>query len=476
MKKINIAILCGGNGTRLWPLSRKKLPKQFLPLVNQKTMFQNTIQRFDFLQKNNKILLHKFLIICNETHKFIVEQQLQELNINNYIIITEPIGRDSAPAVLISSLIDDEENVTAIIPCDHVFDDKEFCNLLEVAVNQYIENSIITFGIKPTYPETGYGYIETNQDNQTLSFKEKPQLETAINYLKNGNYLWNAGVFIFQNKNMIKCFQKYSKDIYQCCLETLKKSQNINNTISLDETQFKTCQSISIDYAIMEKISNDENKTIQLFTLPYLYKWSDVGSFKSLYNECNKDENNNVIKGNIVTLETQNCYIETDKKLVTTIGVENLVIVNTRDALLVTSQEKCQNVKKMLTKLKPSDQDLKIVHAKAYRPWGWYINVEGNDFSGYKIKRIGVYPGKRLSLQSHKKRSEHWVITKGKAKVQLNDDFIELTVNQHIHISVGALHRMENIGKDILEFVETQIGEYLGEDDIIRYQDDFGRS
>ena len=469
---MNIIILCGGKGTRLWPISREKFPKQFHSLVNENSMFQNTLLRF---LNNDKININKFIIICNKDHEFIVNEQLEQLNMDKqYIIVSEPIGRDSAPAVCIGTLLGNIDSTSLIVPCDHVFDDLELCTILNDAKKIYIDNSIITIGIKPTYPETGYGYIQTNEKYETVIFKEKPDFDTANIYIETGLYLWNAGLFMFENKTMLKCFETYSNEILEHCKCTLENSNTINNNISLNKKLFEKCPSISIDYAIMEPLTKNKCKNINAYTVPYSGKWSDVGSFKVLYDINNKDENKNIINGNIITESTKNCLIQTDNSLVATIGIENLIIVNQRDALLIAHQDHSQDVKKILNKIE--NPDLKIVHSKAFRPWGWYINVEGNDHSGYKVKRIGVYPGKRLSLQSHNHRSEHWVITKGMARVQLNDDFVEMGPNEHIFIPVKSLHRMENIGEEIVEFIETQIGDYLGEDDIVRYEDDFGRA
>ena len=486
---MNIVILCGGNGTRLWPLSRKKLPKQFLPLTNKYTMFQNTILRFENTQH---IDVNKYIIICNKEHTFLVQEQLEKLNIkNDYLIVTEPIGRDTAPAIGISAMLEmkgdnaTEDDVSLVVPCDHIFDDEAFCNTINTSYSKCKEeNALITFGIKPTYPETGYGYIQVGENNETISFQEKPDLETATEYIEKGNYLWNAGVFMFKNNILAECYKKHAPSIWNACKQTIENSPvEENHCIHLSNEWFSKCESISIDYAIMEKITQQDTKTkdesnVQAYTFSYTGKWSDIGSFKVLSEECSKDadEHGNVSKGDVIPYNTKNCYLSSEKSTLVTIGVEDLIVVNTRDALLISHKEHTQDVKNALKQMNTSHDDLKIVHAKAFRPWGWYINVEGNDYSGYKIKRIGVYPGKRLSLQSHKHRSEHWVIARGKARVQVNDDFYLLGPNEHVFIPVEALHRMENIGDEMVEFVETQIGGYLGEDDIVRYQDDFGRA
>lgn len=469
---MNIVILCGGSGTRLWPLSRKKLPKQFLDLVNDKTMFQNTLLRFKTLEVSSL----NFIIICNKEHDFIVKQQIDEILTQfdfSYNIVTEPIGRDTSAAICISSLLTNPDEISLVVPCDHIFNDEHFCNLVNVAEEYYIntkENAIVTFGIKPNCPETGYGYIQFGEGNVTEQFVEKPTKDLAEKYIQQGNYVWNAGVFMFINKVMINCFETYSSDILQVCRETLNNSEEKGGILHLNKECFETCKANSIDYEIMEKVTN--SKVFNPYTLEYSSKWSDIGSFKVLSEECEKDNNGNNIKGDVVVEDTENCYINTEHSVVTTIGVKNLVIVNQRDSLLVCDKDSSQDVKKVL---KGIDSSLKEVHSKAYRPWGWYTCLEGSDTSGFKVKRICVYPGKRLSLQTHNHRSEHWVITKGNAKVQLNEDFFEMSVNDHIYINVKALHRLCNETEENVELIETQIGEYLGEDDIIRYSDDFGR-
>jgi mannose-1-phosphate guanylyltransferase/mannose-6-phosphate isomerase len=350
---------------------------------------------------------------------------------------------------------------------------------------KYTDNSIVTFGITPTHPETGYGYIETNlDDNSTIQFIEKPNLEKASEYFNSGKYYWNAGVFMFKNKNMIECYKKYAPDILEICELTLINSLNnvgneanqANQIIHLHSLSFTQCRAISVDYAIMEKLCKDNDTFINKITIPYQSTWCDVGSFSSLYDFLdNKDSSGNVINGDVLLKDTSNCYINSERSFVALVGVENLVVVNTRDALLICDKNKTQDVKKVVDELKAHQRIERIVHAKENRPWGWYCNIEGNEYSGFKVKRIAVYPGKKLSLQSHDKRSEHWVIVSGRAKVQVGHDFLILEKNQHVYIPKKTLHRMENIGDELLEFVETQIGEYLGEDDIIRYEDDFNR-
>lgn len=453
--------MCGGSGSRLWPKSRDFLPKQFLKLTdNDFTMFQlNCINA-------QKLSPEQFIIVCNEKHNFLIEQQLLELNISNYIIISEPFGKDTSAAIASASLVCDENKLLLVLTADHVWEQKEFVNTINLAISK-INNNIVFIGIKPTYPEIGYGYIHCDND-KVLNFVEKPNLELAQKYLESGNYLWNSGIFLFLNKTIIEEFKNNASDIYNDVKRTIENSKKIKNNLLLNTELFSGVRSKSIDYTIME---NHKNGLI----IAYDGYWCDIGSFESLYNHMDKDDNKNVLKGNITTLNTTNSYIESESRLITTINVDNLVVIDTVDALLITQKDKSQKVKDIVNILKQKKSTELLYHTKVYRPWGYYINIEGNDNSGFKVKRICVYPGKRLSLQSHNKRSEHWVIVKGHARVQVGKDFLNLEPNQHVYIPKETLHRMENNSTDIVEFVETQIGDYLGEDDIVRYQDDFGR-
>jgi mannose-1-phosphate guanylyltransferase/mannose-6-phosphate isomerase len=474
---VNFVILCGGSGSRLWPRSREKMPKQLLSLTNENTMFQNTVHRINYLAKtlkntNNE---NKLIVICNKEHSHIIETQLNEMELLfDYQIVSEPNGRDSAPAICIAALLGFITDYTFVLPCDHVFNDEALSPCFFNSYS-YLENSIVTFGIKPTSIETGYGYIRVNNDYETEQFVEKPDYETAKKYVEEGCYLWNAGLFAFKNSNMIACFEKYAKDIYDNCLKTINETPISSKSFTLNENSFTTCRSISVDYAIMEPLCKDSESSLKKHTFLYDSLWNDIGSYSALYNELNKNEDGNVIKGDTISLKSHNCYIDSEHCLTAVIGVNNLIIVNTEDALLICDNQCSQDVKKVVEILKQSKRDEAFFHKKVFRPWGWYKNVEGHDYSGFKIKRIAVYPGKRLSLQSHNCRSEHWTIVKGNAKVQLNDETLLLNKDQSVYIPIKALHRIENIGEDLLEFIETQIGDYLGEDDIVRFEDDFGR-
>ncbi len=474
---INFCILCGGTGSRLWPKSREKMPKQFLKLTNEYTMLQNTLLRV------NKMISEEdnIYIIGNEEYSFIMDEQAKELNITGYKIITEPIGRDSAAAICIAALVGGEDDITMILPCDHIFDDEEFKKCFLEGMRYVRTNSLITFGIKPSRVETGYGYIKIIEDSITERFIEKPDYDLAKKYFKSGDYFWNAGVFLFKNSIIKDLYKKYANDIFEICEETFNNAtiSASNNFIKLKREYFENCRATSIDYAIMENICK-ESSTLSTSTTPrtivYNSFWNDIGSFSALYDELEKDNSQNIIKGDVLTIDTNKCYIESsDNHLIATVGVNNLIVVNTTDALLICDKTRTQDVKKIMDTLKRTKREEAFYHKKVFRPWGFYENIHGNDYHGYKVKKISVYPGKRLSLQSHNHRSEHWVIVKGVGKMQLGEEFIEMHKDDHIHIPVKMLHRIENIGTELLEFTETQIGNYLGEDDIIRYEDDFGR-
>lgn len=481
---INFVILCGGSGSRLWPKSREKLPKQFLSLTNDFTMLQNTIKRIKTIQDILEITKSNIYIICNKDHYHIVELQLQTLNLydsdsdSKIIIISEPKGRDSGPAICISALVSLPEDFTFIMPCDHVFNDLQFTESCKESI-QYLNKSIITFGITPKYIETGYGYIKTNENMDTIDFIEKPNFENAKKYFEDKSFLWNAGIFAFQNQNMLDCFNTYAPDILKNCENTISKTNIINNNLydlfELSSDYFTNCRSISIDYAIMEPLCKDLYSKIGKKTIPYNGHWNDIGSYQALYNELEKDENGNYFKGNVTNLLSKNCYVDSKKSIVATINIENLIVVDTEDVLLICNKDNSQMVKNIVNIFKPLNSPELEFHQTVLRPWGSYTILDGNDNCGYKVKRISVYPGKRLSLQSHNHRSEHWVIAKGNAKVLVDNEIKIMKENEYVFIPLKTLHRIENIGTELLEFIETQIGNYLGEDDIIRYEDDFRR-
>ena len=362
---INCVILCGGSGSRLWPLSREKLPKQLLPLVNEFTMLQNTIMRFNKLSSTATTTM-RFTIICNIEHAFLVQTQINNLQQPvQATIVAEPMGRDTAPAVAIAALLSKPEETTLIVPCDHVFDDDKFIESVQAGI-PHCKNNIVSFGITPTCPETGYGYIKTDiATNATIEFVEKPNHETACKYVAAGNYYWNAGVFLFRNQDMLECFAKFAPDTLAWCKATLECSPTIMGILHLSKETFIKCTPISIDYAIMEKLCKDQENSVKGITIPYKHLWCDVGSFKSLYELLLQDgENilpyrkhaNNIVKGDVILHDTCNSYVETENAVVALVGVDNLVVVNTRDALLICDKNKSQDVKHVVNALKAQNR------------------------------------------------------------------------------------------------------------------------
>ena len=459
--KLSIVILSGGYGSRLWPLSRKLLPKQFLKLTNnENTMFQETCLNAKNLNPN------EIIIVCNKNQQYLVSQQIKELNINNYKIISEPFGKNTAAAIASACCITNIDNDIFVMACDHIWNSNKLHESIENAKKMNTNNNIIFLGIKPKYPETGYGYINF-KNNDLIEFIEKPSIEKAQEYFDKG-YLWNSGNFYFNNFYMIKQLELHANDLINNIRTTLENSKIENKIIFLKSKYFNLVPDISIDYAIMEK--QTDGKIIKYDGL-----WLDIGCILSLYNFKNKDENNNIIDGDIYTIDTEDCFIKSQKRLIATINIKNLAIIDTDDALLISDINRSQDVKRLVKELEKNNRKEIETHSKVLRPWGWFKTTDGGDYLGFKVKTICVYPGKRLSLQSHNNRSEHWVITKGFSKITLDDSSLFLSENQYVYIPKKSLHRIENIGDTDLEFIETQIGSYLGEDDIIRYDDDFGR-
>ena len=467
---IEIALMCGGDGSRLWPLSRKFLPKQFANILdNDISMFDVTMERILYLNPK------KIHIITAEYSLNNINEYLEKNKINIPInIILEPIRKDTAPVIGLISLLNKNTNML-VLSVDHIWNNVTFKEKVKLGI-EYINNSLVFFGIVPKYPETGYGYIKYC-DKNLLNFVEKPPINLAEQFYRNKDeFLWNSGNFLFNTNQMIKLFETYQPTMIESLKKTLffSEHKNTNNVsiLSLDKERYNILEKISVDFAIMNNITDAK-------VIKYDDIWYDIGSFSSvyLYNKTKHDKNSNLIQSNSVVLtDSKNCFIRSDtEQTIVGVGLDQLGIVNTKDALLVCNMDKTQNVKKIYQILEETKPEIINFSNKVLRPWGWYTNIEGNDNTGYKVKKIGVNPGKKLSLQSHSKRSEHWVIIKGKAKVQVGEDFHILHKNQHVYIPIGVLHRMENIGSEMVEFIETQIGVYLGEDDIKRYQDDFGR-
>ena len=472
---IQVIVLAGGLGEKLWPLSRQRMPKQFLKLIdNEKSLFQITINRFIELKKQINEEELNLIIVCNENNKYLVKQQTDEIiksDIDSYTIIAEPINKKTTTAIAVALEFTKYNDNILVIPSDQVWDDFEFCQCVKSLVSLK-NNGISLIGIKPYYPATRFGYINS-KDNKLISFKEKPDIESALEYINNKDpiYLWNTGVLYFKKKVMIDDLtNKYNKLLLDV-KNIVNNSESINNIITLNQEDYESIEEISIDNSVLENYENG-------YVLEYKNYWNDIDNFKSLFDYLPKDKDFNLIQSlndNVLTINTSNSFIHSAHKLVTTIGISDLVIIDTRDSLLVAEKNSSLNVNEMVNLLKSRSRSEHVVNPVCYKPWGWYIDLEGSDYSGHKVKKICVYPNQRLSLQSHKDRSEHWTIVKGKAKVQIGEDTHNLETNKSIYIPKGVLHRIENIGEENIEFIEIQIGAYLGEDDIIRYHDDFGR-
>ncbi|MGI2109493.1 mannose-1-phosphate guanylyltransferase/mannose-6-phosphate isomerase [Shewanella frigidimarina] len=465
-------IMSGGSGSRLWPLSRALHPKQFLALLNENTLLQETVNRLDDIQCLNP------LIICNNEHRFIVAEQLRANDTVASDIILEPMGRNTAPAITLAALaaIDKgDDPLLLVLAADHVIKDVvAFQKAVFDAKEFAAENKLVTFGIVPTHAETGYGYIKRGV-KQTFnmsegfdvdSFVEKPNLATAQTYLDSGEYLWNSGMFMFKASRYLEELSKFSPDMLAICTQAYEsKTQDLDFTrISADI--FAKCPEDSIDYAVMER-------TEDAIVVPMNAGWSDVGSFSSLWEVSEKDDNGNVKLGDIISHNTTNSYINAGHKLVTTVGVDNLVIIETKDALLVACKDQVQDVKVIVEKLKLDDRYEYKHQREVYRPWGKYDSLDFGDRD--QVKRISVKPGAKLSIQMHHHRAEHWIVVSGTAKVTNGDNNFLLTENQSTYIPAGVVHALENPGILPLELIEVQSGSYLGEDDIVRFEDRYGR-
>ncbi|BFU78231.1 mannose-1-phosphate guanylyltransferase/mannose-6-phosphate isomerase [Arcobacter sp. 15-2] len=437
-------ILCGGNGTRLWPISRTLMPKQFVKLFDDKSLFQLTVER------NSKVCDSQF-IVSNAEQYFLSVDQLEELNEINNKYLLEPVGRNTAPAITLACLSLDPQELVLVTPSDHLIkNESEYEKVLNQAKELATEDNLVTFGITPTCPETGFGYIELQGEYVAKAFHEKPNLSTAQSYLDAGNYYWNSGMFLFKSGVFLEELQKYSPAIYEASLEAFKNADQ-DTLIRIKHDDMENIPEDSIDYAVMEK----SNK---VKVIPSDIDWSDVGSFDALSEELQNDNNNNLIISN---------------KKVATIDVEDLIIVDTDDALLISKKGSTQKVKDIVSDLKIQNSKLTTEHSTVHRPWGTYTVLE--DTPGYKIKRIEVKAGKRLSLQKHFHRSEHWIVVSGTATVTVGESTKLVRPNESTYIKMGEIHRLENQGKISVVLIEAQVGEYTGEDDIVRLDDDYQR-
>ncbi|HCT9095982.1 MULTISPECIES: mannose-1-phosphate guanylyltransferase/mannose-6-phosphate isomerase [Serratia] len=464
-------IMAGGTGSRLWPMSRELHPKQFLRLHSLHSMLQETLKRLDGVEVSEPV------VICNEDHRFMVAEQLRQIDMLSHNIILEPIGRNTAPAIALAALnaiAQGHDPIMLVLAADHIIKDvATFHHAIEAAIPYAAGQSLVTFGIVPSGPETGYGYIqrgESTGENAEASsvkrFVEKPDLATAQSYVDSGEYFWNSGMFMFRAKRYLEELERFRPDILDACRLSLADTECDKNFINVNYDAFSSCPDESVDYAVMEK-------THDAVMIPLDAGWSDVGSWSALWEVSQKDEAGNALTGDTFLHNTRDCYINTDEKLVAAVGVDNLVIVNTKDAVLVVDKSKVQDVKKVVEHLKKHKRSEYRRHREVYRPWGICDLLV--DEKRFNVNRITVNPGEAFSLQMHHHRTEHWVVLAGTARVTTGDKTFLLTENQSTFIPIGVIHRLENPGNIPLELIEVQAGSYLGDDDIIRIKDHYGR-
>ncbi len=470
--KIVPVILSGGCGTRLWPLSRKQYPKQYLSLVGENTMLQETILRLEGLDN-----LANPIIVCNEEHRFLVAEQCQQIGVADPIVLLEPISKNTAPAIAAAALQtlkykDDKGVILLVLSADHIIQNvKVFHQAIKIASKQAQKEKLVTFGIVPTDANTGYGYIKSSRDEEDGSyavkaFVEKPDLKTARYYLTQDNYLWNSGMFMFKAGVFIKELTKHASSIVTAVADAVDKAEHDLDFIRLNRGAFSSSPSDSIDYALMEKSDN-------VMVVPLDAGWNDIGSWDALYDIGDKDSNGNVIKGDVIVQGTTNCYINANHHMVVTIGVNDLIIVDTPDVAFIASKDKIQKVKSMVAQLQSHSRNEGDGHRKVYRPWGWYDIIEMGD--AFQVKHLHINLGAKLSLQSHQQREEHWIVVSGVASVVKGSKSFELYKGQSVYIEIGEKHSLANNGDKELEIIEVQNGEYLGEDDIERFDDIYGR-
>ena len=461
---IKAVIMAGGSGTRLWPLSRAAHPKQFLELHGDDTMLQATVKRLDGIN------IHSLVTICNEEHRFFVAEQLREINKLGSIIL-EPIGKNTAPAIALAALSSQDDPLLLVLAADHIIQDEAaFTKAISDAIPLAESGKLVTFGIVPKEPHMGYGYIKRGkkQANGYVvdKFVEKPSIEAAQEYISSGQYYWNSGMFLFRASRYLEELKEFRPDMYQVCEAAMLETSSDLDFLRINKEKFATCPSESVDYAVMEN-------TADAVVVPMDAGWSDIGSWSSLWDVSKKDSNGNVTHGDVMLHNSNNSYVRSDGKLVAAIGVDDLVIISTKDAVMVAHKDSVKDVKVMAQHISALGRSEWEFHREVYRPWGKYDSIDNGD--GYQVKCITVKPGAKLSVQMHHHRSEHWIVVSGTAKVTNGEKKFLLSENESTYIPLGVIHSLENPGNVDLKLIEVQSGSYLGEDDIIRFADVYGR-
>ena len=465
-------VLSGGSGTRLWPLSRAALPKQLLPLASERTLFQETVIRLSGMAD-----LGVPLVICNNDHRFLIAEQMREIGVEPLGIFLEPMGRNTAPAAAVAALSllkRDADAVMLLLPADHLINDvPAFHATVAEGLKAVAEGRLVTFGIVPDSPHTGYGYIQRGESlpgtlaYQVGRFVEKPDAATAESFLASGDYFWNSGMFLFSARQFVEELGALRPDILAACERALAASEHDLDFCRLDKAAFADCPSDSIDYALMEKTANAA-------VVPADIGWNDIGAWSALWDVGRKDADGNVVRGDVYLDGVKSSYVRAETRMVAALGVENLLIVETPDAVLVADKSKAQDVKKVVDYLKKSGRTEHEFHTRVFRPWGWYEGIDMGE--RFQVKRIMVKPGQKLSLQMHHHRAEHWIVVSGTARVTRDGVEELLSENQSTYIPLGTTHRLENPGKVPLHLIEVQSGSYLGEDDIVRFEDVYKRN